>query len=282
MSEPSGQSPAPPTPPGGGGSSSSSTSVPTPKAKPAKQPKPTTANGTDATATVKAGKGKEKSAKDLKKEKRAAAVAQRGGGEDPRAVAASAASGASSTPTGSVIAGEGSSISNQSPNASTFQQVPHAPTTTGANAPPRRPAPFVSDGSYILPSAPSQSLFFSHLPILTPPDTSPAVRSGKIHPLVIRLGCLMSSGAIRGSNARTTGMMMAFREVIRDYTSPENAVLWKDLPGHLSPMIAWLEGCRPKGAGGGNAIRWLKGEINKLGEESEERSEADVSLSLID
>lgn len=87
----------------------------------------------------------------------------------------------------------------------------------------------------------------------------------------------MASGALRGSNARTTGMLLAFKEVIRDYESPENAVLWKDLPGHLSPMIAWLEGCRPKGAGGGNAIRWLKGEINKLGEEEEDRTEDAVS-----
>ncbi|EIW68307.1 hypothetical protein TREMEDRAFT_15648, partial [Tremella mesenterica DSM 1558] len=90
---------------------------------------------------------------------------------------------------------------------------------------------------------------------------------GKLHPIIIRLGVLMSSGTLRGANARTIGMMIAFQEVIRDYETPENAVLWKDLPGHLSPMISFLENCRPKGVGGGNAIRWLKGEINRFGEQ---------------
>lgn len=70
-------------------------------------------------------------------------------------------------------------------------------------------------------------------------------------------------------------MMSAFKEVIRDYECPDQAVLWKDLPVYLSPMIAWLETCRPKGVGGGNAIRWLKSEINRLGEKGD-KSEAEV------
>jgi translation initiation factor eIF-2B subunit delta len=65
----------------------------------------------------------------------------------------------------------------------------------------------------------------------------------------------MASGTLRGANARTIGMMSAFQEVIRDYQTPENAIMWKDLMSHLSPMITYLEGCRPKGQGGGNAIR---------------------------
>ena len=77
---------------------------------------------------------------------------------------------------------------------------------------------------------------------------------------------MMSSGELRGANARTMAMMLAFRQVIEDYQCPEQTVLWKDLPNHLSPMIAWLEDCRPKGVGGGNGIRWLKAEINVLGE----------------
>lgn len=66
---------------------------------------------------------------------------------------------------------------------------------------------------------------------------------------------LMANGELRGANARTMGMMNAFQEVIRDYQTPEDAVMWKDLMVHLSPMITYLEGCRPKGTGGGNAIR---------------------------
>lgn len=73
-------------------------------------------------------------------------------------------------------------------------------------------------------------------------------------------------------------MMACFQQVIRDYDCPDQAVLWKDLPIYLSPMIAWLESCRPKGVGGGNAIRWLKSEINRLGEEDYERTETEVSV----
>jgi len=86
----------------------------------------------------------------------------------------------------------------------------------------------------------------------------------------------MANGTLRGANARTLAMMMAFQEVIRDYECPDQAVLWKDLPIYLSPMIAWLETCRPKGVAGGNSIRWLKSEINKLGE-GDERTETEVS-----
>ena len=86
----------------------------------------------------------------------------------------------------------------------------------------------------------------------------------------------MSSGTLRGANARTMAMMAAYQEVIGDYACPDQAVLWKDLPVYLSPMISWLEACRPKGVGGGNAIRWLKGEINRLGE-LEGSTEAEVS-----
>jgi translation initiation factor eIF-2B subunit delta len=100
----------------------------------------------------------------------------------------------------------------------------------------------------------------------------------KLHPDVIRLGVLMSEGMLRGANSRTMAMMACFQQVIRDYDCPDQAVLWKDLPIYLSPMIAWLESCRPKGVGGGNAIRWLKSEINRLGEEDYERTETEVSV----
>jgi translation initiation factor eIF-2B subunit delta len=103
-----------------------------------------------------------------------------------------------------------------------------------------------------------------------------AFSSSKLHPEIIRLGVLMANGTLRGANARTMALLAAFQEVIRDYECPDQADLWKDLPIYLSPMIAWLEGCRPKGVGGGNAIRWLKSEINRLGE-GDERTDAEVS-----
>lgn len=235
----------------------------TPAQKQPKAPKPPK-QSSSAGAPGADGAGKGKSAKDLKKEKRAAAVAARGGGHDPRQDAAQAAQ-------------SGPSSAAPSAGPSTAGAHPGAQAPRGGAVPTRPPimanesaAPFVVK---------QQNLFFSHLPTSTPQPTSQALKSGKLHPLVLRLGVLMSSGTLRGANARTMAMMIAFKEVIRDYESPEQAVLWKDLMGHMSPMIGWLESCRSKGVGGGNAIRWLKGEINKLGEEGSalsELSERDV------
>jgi translation initiation factor eIF-2B subunit delta len=117
-------------------------------------------------------------------------------------------------------------------------------------------------------------LFFSHLPEHRDPGTPAALASDKIHPVVVRLGVLIASGTLRGASARTIGVLQAFREVVRDYTCPDTAVFWKDLATHISPMIAYLETCRPKGVGVGNAIRWFKGEITHLGEAHDGRAAA--------
>lgn len=42
-------------------------------------------------------------------------------------------------------------------------------------------------------------------------------------------------------------------------------------------MIAYLEHCRPKGIAGGNVIRWLKAEINRIGTDESVREESEVS-----
>ncbi|RSH85687.1 hypothetical protein EHS25_003828 [Saitozyma podzolica] len=232
--------------------------------KPAKAPQPSTADAPKA-----------KSAKALKKEKRAAAVAARGGSEGG---AAAADHGSRSTVPGAVdgAAGTAGSLPRKGPAAP--GALPAQPPVPGPSAPRRPPIP-ASEGSTFTPS--HSTLFFSHLPEHRPPHTPSAFATAKLHPLIVRLGVLMSSGELRGANARTMAMMVAFREVIREYECPDQAVLWKDLPVYLSPMIAWLETCRPKGVGGGNAIRWLKSEINKLGEQ-EELSEAEQKDYLVE
>lgn len=240
-----------------------STSVPAPQTKPAKSPKANPKQPLPANA--KAGEGKTKSAKELKKEKRAAAVAARpegaavaGGPEG--AGSGSAAGGAGGRPISSQqVPTDGRPISGLIQTASS-PNVPSAsiPNPAGPSSAPRRPAaPGPAPDSTHLTSvlAQQQNSFFSHLPQQEAPDTAQALKTCKLHPIIVRLGVLMSSGQLRGANARTMGMMTAFREVIRDYECPDQAVLWKDLPIYLSPMIAWLETCRPKGVGGGNAIR---------------------------
>jgi translation initiation factor eIF-2B subunit delta len=196
--------------------------------KPAKPTKPTK---TEPQSEAGAG-GKAKSAKELKKEKRAALVAARGGGEEVGA-GGSPDQAPGQTPT-------------QPPKGGHAHAHAHATSSSAAKRPP---APVAE------PTPAQQDVFFSHLPSHKNPNTREAFDSSRVHPTVVRLGVLMASGTLRGANARTIGMMSAFQEVIRDYQTPESAIMWKDLMSHLSPMITYLEGCRPKGQGGGNAIR---------------------------
>jgi translation initiation factor eIF-2B subunit delta len=216
------------------------------------QPKPSKSQSKPAgkgKPEVAEGGGKAKSAKELAKEekkgKRAAKVAARGGGEEGDASTSTSGAG-----TGS---GSGNQGSAGRPDKVSIDGTPHPTSAT-------RPT-FTSHDSTLpqqQPPPPSkQEGFYSHVVTHKQPDTREAFNSGRIHPLVVRLGVLMANGELRGANARTMGMMCAFKEVIRDYETPENVVMWKDLMSHLSPMISFLEGCRPKGTGGGNAIRYV-------------------------
>jgi translation initiation factor eIF-2B subunit delta len=216
-----------------GESSSSSKSKP----KTTKPPKPTKEKAEESTGTGTGG-NKAKSAKELKKEKRAALVAARegGGGEGGER--------ASDVPTGTgnnsdKIDRNDKVIINGTPHPRNNHPLPNAQIQNH------------SQSQHVA----AQESFYSHVTTHKTPNTLEASTSGKIHPIVVRLGVLMANGAMRGANSRTMGMMAAFQQVIRDYKTPENAVMWKDLMSHLSPMITYLEGCRPKGTGGGNAIR---------------------------
>lgn len=192
--------------------------------------------GVKPPATEKpAGGDKAKSAKDLKKEKRAAAVAARGGDPDtpggPKDKAGSKDAQSKSGPSGKT-GGKGS--------------MPASAVTSGA-----------APSSAAALRLQTQNQLFSHLQTYKLPDSAEALISGKIHPTIIRYGILIASGQIRGVNARTIGLMAAFKEVIRGFSCPPEE-LHRLLPAHLSPMIAFLDQCRPKGVGGGNAIRSVR------------------------
>ncbi|ORY32127.1 putative translation initiation factor eIF-2B delta subunit [Naematelia encephala] len=240
-----------------------STSTPRPP-KPAKQAKPPSQSSSTGTGDAP----KAKSAKELKKEKRAAAVASRGPVDDP------------SDPRSSTGPESATTNKNRPSGNSTTPASASHPTLSLPNSSQSRRPPILTSTSEYTVNTP-QNLFFSHLPTHRPPQTPAALVSAKLPPLIVRLGVLMSSGTLRGANARTMATMAAFAEVVREYTCPDQAVLWKDLPVYLSPMIAFLEDCRPKGVGGGNAIRWLKGEINRLGELGD-RTDAEQKEYLVE
>ncbi|KAJ2794287.1 hypothetical protein H4R20_006277 [Coemansia guatemalensis] len=82
-----------------------------------------------------------------------------------------------------------------------------------------------------------------------------------VHPRIKEVGLRMATMDISGSNARTVAVMLAFVDVIADYTTPPNTTLVYHLTGYLSPQINFLVHQRPMCIGMANAIRWLKSEI---------------------
>uniref|UniRef100_A0ABM5F7X3 Translation initiation factor eIF2B subunit delta n=1 Tax=Pogona vitticeps TaxID=103695 RepID=A0ABM5F7X3_9SAUR len=108
---------------------------------------------------------------------------------------------------------------------------------------------------------------FSHLhqysrkELLTQQMSIPA---SVIHPAVVRLGLQYSQGIINGSNARCIALLRVFKQVIRDYATPANEELSRDLVNKLKPYISFLNQCRPLSASMGNAIKFLKKEISAL------------------
>ncbi|NWI52560.1 EI2BD factor, partial [Calyptomena viridis] len=91
-----------------------------------------------------------------------------------------------------------------------------------------------------------------------------SIPSMVIHPAVVRLGLQYSQGIINGSNARCIALLEVFKQLIRDYSTPPNEELSRDLVAKLKPHISFLNQCRPLSASMGNAIKFLKKEISCL------------------
>ncbi|XP_056150681.1 translation initiation factor eIF-2B subunit delta isoform X2 [Lampris incognitus] len=91
-----------------------------------------------------------------------------------------------------------------------------------------------------------------------------SIPSAVIHPAIVRLGLQYSQGIVAGSNARSVALLHAFKEVIRDYTTPPNEELSRDLVNKLKPYISFLNQCRPLSASMGNAIKYIKKEISNI------------------
>ncbi|KAM7483052.1 hypothetical protein LguiB_007635 [Lonicera macranthoides] len=98
-----------------------------------------------------------------------------------------------------------------------------------------------------------------------------------MHPSVYKVGLQYIAGDIVGGNARCIAMLQAFREVIKDYSTPPEKILSRDLTAKINNYISFLIECRPQSISMGNAIRFLKPRIANLPLTLSE-SEAKVSL----
>ncbi|KIM45866.1 hypothetical protein M413DRAFT_16687 [Hebeloma cylindrosporum] len=105
---------------------------------------------------------------------------------------------------------------------------------------------------------------------------------GDIHPAIIRLGLLFSEFKICGANARCIAMLLAFKQVIQDYTTPLHNAISRHLMTHLSPQITHLVSARPMSVTMGNAIRELKLEIGRIDFDMIEQDAKDFLFTKID
>ncbi|RHY03003.1 hypothetical protein DYB25_006935, partial [Aphanomyces astaci] len=87
------------------------------------------------------------------------------------------------------------------------------------------------------------------------PAPPTARMQAEIHPAILSLGLKYAEGKLVGGNARCVAMLTAFQQVIKDYHTPPDKVLRRDLDKTLRPLIQFLIDCRPHSIGMGNAIR---------------------------
>ncbi|KAA8542306.1 hypothetical protein F0562_023558 [Nyssa sinensis] len=98
-----------------------------------------------------------------------------------------------------------------------------------------------------------------------------------MHPAVYKVGIQYLAGDVHGGNARCIAMLQAFREAIKDYTTPQEKTLSRDLTAKINSFVSFLIACRPLSISMGNALRFLKARIAKLSATLAE-SEAKASL----
>uniref|UniRef100_A0A3B3YUD9 Translation initiation factor eIF2B subunit delta n=1 Tax=Poecilia mexicana TaxID=48701 RepID=A0A3B3YUD9_9TELE len=109
-----------------------------------------------------------------------------------------------------------------------------------------------------------------------------SIPSTVIHPAIVRLGLQYSQGIVAGSNARSVALLHAFKQVIRDYTTPPNEELSRDLVNRLKPYISFLNQCRPLSASMGNAIKYVKKEISNIPSQCKEEEAKQKLLKCIE
>ncbi|KAK0548430.1 hypothetical protein OC846_003732 [Tilletia horrida] len=254
-----------------------------------------------------------KEAKALKQQRRAAQVAARTpapapGGTDPSSQQQQQQQkgkrqlqqqqSSSSQPSQSQAGSSSASQRNQTnPSGATSATAPSHPdstttTTTTTTFTPTLPPSAAFSLLGHLPSASSCSIHStgpSHR-IGTPSSTittlpvslQPVHPHPNIHPSVATLCTLLSTHAVVGANARAIAVLGALRDFIRDYKTPADAVLQRDLLTRINLQIGALVEARPLGTSAGHAIRYLKHEISLTPVDMDEEEAKENLLSSID
>jgi len=102
-----------------------------------------------------------------------------------------------------------------------------------------------------------------------------------IHPAIVSLGLKYAHGVMRGSNARCIALLQAFKQLIQDYSTPDDKEMLRDLDQKLKPQLTYLKQCRPLSVSMGNAVRFLKKEMVEMAEERKDWKESEIKEALI-
>ncbi|KAK3378201.1 hypothetical protein B0H63DRAFT_240121 [Podospora didyma] len=149
---------------------------------------------------------------------------------------------------------------------------PHRPSMSG-----RRPSILVAEKD-VRSGIPE---CFSHVPMAKRASTSQAHKD--VHSAVLAVGQQMATFAIKDSIARLEATLLAFRKVIESYETPKGNSLSRHFVPHvLNPQIEYLTECRPMCFAMGNAIRLLKGMVNKFDIDTDETEAKEDLLEAID
>ncbi|XP_029650362.1 translation initiation factor eIF-2B subunit delta [Octopus sinensis] len=103
-----------------------------------------------------------------------------------------------------------------------------------------------------------------------------------VHPAIIQLGLLYSRGLICGSNARCISLLRALQQVIREYSTPTEKELSRDLEHRIRHSIDFLVTCRHLSVSMRNAIRSLKRNISLISPEVDEKDAKEKLVDFID
>lgn len=124
---------------------------------------------------------------------------------------------------------------------------------------------------------------FSHLETREQRNAASPTISHIVHPAILALTLKYSTYKIVGSITRLKAMLQAFKEVVKDYKTPSNTTLTRNLTGHLSNQIEYLTTARPLSVSMGNAIRWLKQEISHISiDTSDQQAKIDICNKIDD
>ncbi|XP_076437743.1 translation initiation factor eIF2B subunit delta-like [Babylonia areolata] len=85
-----------------------------------------------------------------------------------------------------------------------------------------------------------------------------------IHPQIKTVGLQFADYTLVGSSCRATALLAAMQAVIKDYKTPKDKDLCRDLDAHIKRLIAFINQCRPLSVSMGNAIKFLKWKISHI------------------